>query len=78
MATNEQRSFLGPDLGHDFGPCPGTEIETLALAIAHSPIIVAQAAACRYLPDSFEDVDVAILDWIAAEGRRVGRSLIRV
>jgi hypothetical protein len=67
MATLEQR----PD------------IETLALAIARSPIIVAQAAARRRLPDDFqdmgfEDIDVAILDWIAEEGRRIGRSLIRI
>jgi hypothetical protein len=54
------------------------DIETLAAAIARSPIVVAQAPACRRLPDSFEDVDVAILDWIAAEGRRVGRSLYRI
>jgi hypothetical protein len=54
------------------------EIETLVATIARSPIVVAQAPARRGLPDGFEDVDVAMLDWIAAEGRRVGRSLIRI
>jgi len=62
MATIEQR----PDL------------ETLAFAIARSPIVVAQTVARRRLPDGFEDVDVAILDWIAREGRRVSRSLLRI
>ena len=54
------------------------DIATLALTIARSPIFVARAAACRRLPDGFEDVDVAMLEWIAEEGRRVGRSLIRI
>jgi hypothetical protein len=71
MATIEQR----PD------------IETLAVAIARSPIVVRgalvrrrlpQAAARQPLPSGFEDADIAILDWIAEEGRRVGRSLIRI
>jgi hypothetical protein len=64
------------------------DIETLASAIAQSPIVMTPAAARRRLPDDlqdmgfremgFEDIDVAILEWIAAEGRRVGRSLIRI
>ena len=66
MATIEQRAEIGPD------------IATLAAAIARSPIFVPQAAVRRRLPDGFEDVDVAILDWIAAEGRRVSRRLIRI
>jgi hypothetical protein len=70
MATIEQQPYLRPDLG--------PEIAMLAAAIARSPIVVAQAPARRRLPDGFEDVDVAVLDWIAAEGRRVGRSLIRI
>ena len=54
-------------------------LETLAALIAHSPIVVAQPAmpAAR-LPAGFDDVDVAILDWIAAEGRRVGRNFVRM
>jgi hypothetical protein len=59
------------------------DIETLASAIARSPIVVAQAAVRRCLPHDlqdmgFEDIDVAILEWIAEEGRRVGGSLIRI
>jgi hypothetical protein len=59
------------------------DIETLASAIARSAIVVTQAAVRRRLPHDFqdigfEDIDVAILEWIAAEGRRVGRSLIRI
>lgn len=30
------------------------------------------------LPAGFDMVDAAILEWIAAEGRRVGRSLVRM
>jgi hypothetical protein len=74
MAIIEQRPHFGPYLRPDLGP----EIAMLAAAIARSPIVVAQAPARRRLPDGFEDVDVAVLDWIAAEGRRVGRSLIRI
>jgi hypothetical protein len=48
--------------------------ETLVAAITHSPIVMARAAA--RLPDGFEDVDVAILDWIATEGRRIGRGFV--
>ena len=55
-----------------------SDIETLAAAIARSPIVVAQASSRRRLPDGFEDVDLAILDWIAQEGRRVSRSVVRI
>ena len=51
-------------------------LEMLAATIAHSQIVV--AAPAKRLPDGFDDVDVAILDWIAAEGRRVGRSFVRM
>jgi len=47
-------------------------LETLAAAIARSPIVVAQPA--PRLPAGFTEVDAAILDWIAAEGRRIGRA----
>jgi hypothetical protein len=30
------------------------------------------------LPAEFEEVDIAILDWIAAEGHRAGRSFVRM
>lgn len=58
------------------------EVEMLAAVIARSEIVVArvlaQPAARRRLPTGFEEVDIAILDWIAAEGRRVGRSFARM
>jgi len=28
------------------------------------------------LPENFDHVDIAILDWIAAEGRRIGRDVV--
>jgi len=55
-----------------------TDLATLAALIARSPIVVAHRTRCRRLPAGFDDVDVAILDWIAAEARRAGRSLIRM
>jgi hypothetical protein len=52
---------------------------TLAAVIAHSQIVVpAPAAPVRSLPAGFDDVDIAILDWIAAEGRRLGRDFARM
>jgi hypothetical protein len=59
------------------------DVETLAAVIARSEIVVARVVAQpagrrRRLPDGFEEVDIAILDWIAREGRRVGRSLVRM
>jgi hypothetical protein len=61
MASNGQR----PDL------------DTLAAVIAHSQIVVARSLArpAARLPAGFEAVDIAILDWIASEGRRAGRHL---
>jgi hypothetical protein len=59
-----------------------SDLETLVAAIARSPIVVvrilARLAPMRRLPAGFEKVDVAILDWIAAEGRRASRSLLRL
>jgi hypothetical protein len=54
----------------------GFTLETIAAVIRRSPIVVEQPAA--RLPDGFEEVDVAILDWIAAEGRRLGRNFVRM
>ncbi len=55
------------------------DLDTLAAAIARSQIVVRQPApGARRLPLGFEAVDVAILEWIAAEGRRVGRRLVLV
>jgi len=58
----------------------GTDLETLTTVIAHSQIVVARAfaGAARRLPAGFEAADVAILDWIASEGRRAGRGLVRM
>lgn len=54
------------------------DLETLAAVIARSQIVVAERLPRRRLPAGFDEVDVAILDWIAAEGRRVARSLVRL
>ena len=46
-------------------------VETLAVVIAHSQIVVEQPRRpAPHLPAGFDDVDLAVLDWIAAEGRR--------
>jgi hypothetical protein len=39
--------------------------------IARSPIVLRRRS--ESLPAGFSDVDAAILAWIAAEGRRIGR-----
>jgi hypothetical protein len=44
------------------------DMATLVAVISHSQIVAMKSG--RSLPDGFDDVDVAILDWIAAEGRR--------
>ncbi len=53
--------------------------DALAAVIAHSQIVLAAPVkrAAR-LPARFDDADVAILDWIIAEGRRFGRSFVRM
>jgi len=54
-------------------------VAALTAMIARSQIVLAQAEkpAVR-LPAGFDAVDLAILDWIAAEGRRAGRSFQRI
>jgi hypothetical protein len=47
-------------------------IAALAETIACSQIIVARLFVP--LPAGYAEADVAVLEWIAAEGRRVGRS----
>ncbi len=52
------------------------DIATLAAMVSHSQIVVSdppQYTAC--FPAGYEEVDIAVLEWIAAEGRRVGRGL---
>jgi hypothetical protein len=54
-------------------------VKTLAVAIACSQIVVAQPRSpMPSLPGGFDDVDIAVLDWIAAEGRSVCRRLLRI
>jgi hypothetical protein len=72
MATIETR----PDIATGIATA---DVATIAAIIARSPIVVAPiAAARRHLPDGYEDVDVAVLDWIAAEARLIGRALFRI
>jgi hypothetical protein len=54
-------------------------LETLATVIARSQIVVATLVdpAAR-LPAGFDEIDVAVLDWIVAEGRRLGRNFVRM
>jgi hypothetical protein len=57
------------------------DVETLAAVIARSQIVVVPVsprAAERRLPENFDETDLAILDWIAAEGRRASRSFVRM
>jgi hypothetical protein len=42
-------------------------VQALTAAVARSPIIVTPPA--KRLPDHFDDVDAAILEWIASEAR---------
>ena len=51
-------------------------LEMLVAAIAHSQIVVEGPA--KRLPDGFDNVDAAILDWIAAEGHRLGHGFVRM
>jgi len=56
-----------------------SDLETFAAVIADSQIIV--AGPVSRLPAGFDDIDIAILAWIAAEGRRavvLGRRLASV
>jgi hypothetical protein len=46
------------------------DLETLAAVIAHSQIVVAAPGRC--LPAGFDEIDIAILDWIVAETRYAG------
>jgi hypothetical protein len=51
------------------------DLDTLVAVIARSEIVVAAPADVRQFPAGFDSVDIAILEWIAAEGRRAGRVL---
>jgi hypothetical protein len=57
----------------------GLALETLVAIIAHSQIVVVQPAKpASRLPAGYDEVDISILDWIAAQGQRVGRSFVRM
>jgi hypothetical protein len=55
-----------------------TDLKTLAAAMACSQIVVARRRSRRRLPAGFDAVDVAILEWIAAESRRAGSAVVRM
>jgi hypothetical protein len=69
-----------------FDPDHRPDLETLASAIARSQIVVSciftqlksQPVKSGRFPAGFEDVDIAILDWIAAEGRRAARRYLPI
>jgi hypothetical protein len=52
-------------------------LKRLVAAIARSPIVVARGPKPR-LPAGFDEVDIAILEWIAAEGRAAGHRFARM
>jgi len=46
------------------------DLSMFSAVIAHSQImVVLPAATAQCFPAGFDDVDIAILEWIAAEGR---------
>ena len=51
-------------------------LQAILAMIGRSPIAVARPAVD--LPDGFTEVDVAVLEWIAAEGRRFGQGFTRL
>ena len=54
---------------------PGLSV--LSAVIGRSQIVVVlPAVAAQHLPAGFDDVDIAILEWIAAEGRRKEKAYI--
>jgi len=56
------------------------DIATLAAVIAHSQIVVriVLSEQLSRLPAGFDDVDLAILDWIADQGRRANGRFVRM
>jgi hypothetical protein len=59
-------------------------LDRIIAVIARSPIVISglcsaePGARLAALPDHFDEVDLAILEWIAAEGRRIGRNVARI
>jgi hypothetical protein len=55
------------------------DLDTLLAVIARSPIAVPEPPRLVLpLPEGFDRVDAVILDWISAEGRRLGRRFARM
>jgi hypothetical protein len=58
-------------------------LDLIVAVIARSPVVLSDLRSAEAgvrlagLPDRFDDVDLAILDWITAEGRCVGRKVLR-
>ncbi len=59
-----------------------SDLDTLIAVIACSQIVVAGSAMAYCpvsgLPDGYGEVEIVVLRWIAAEGRRVARALAPV
>ncbi len=51
-------------------------VETIGEVIARSPIIVSPPV--TLLPEGFDEADLAVLDWLAAEGARLRRGVALV
>jgi len=61
----------------------GADLEGLLAVIARSPIVVARrirpfARPLALLPAGYGEVELAMLDWIAAEARRVRHSFTQM
>jgi len=48
-------------------------LEALTVTIARSPIVVGRRGIG--LPPGYDDVDIAVLEWIAVQAQRVGRAI---
>jgi hypothetical protein len=56
----------------------GLALEALTAMIWHQIVVMQSAKPASRLPAGFDEVDISILDWIAAEGQRVHRSFVRM
>jgi len=57
----------------------GPNVETLTTVIARSQIVVPMPVVpTNRLPAGFDEMDMAVLDWIVREGRRLGRRLVQM
>ena len=56
------------------------DIAMLAAMIAHSQIVVREPprVELEHLPAGFDEVDIFILDWIAADARRTRHSITQI